>query len=105
MKSIILIGISLLSLFSLSAEVKDAQLINQSWSFQYYGNLTEADELKIINKVTQKSLDDSSWRYLDLPHDWAIEMNFDKKLPNRTPVGLSGLLITTSRVLERAFET
>lgn len=76
--------LSFVSLISLSASVKEAQLINQSWAFQYFGDLNETDELQVKNKVIQKSFDDSSWRDLNLPHDWAIEMDFDKNLPNRT---------------------
>jgi len=30
---------------------------------------------------TQAELDDSSWRHLDLPHDWAIEGDFEQSLP------------------------
>jgi len=30
------------------------------------------------------SFDDSSWRKLDLPHDWGIEGPFDQKLPGET---------------------
>ena len=33
---------------------------------------------------TQKSFDDSSWRSLDLPHDWAIEGDFIQALPGET---------------------
>ena len=33
---------------------------------------------------TQKSFDDSAWRTLNLPHDWAIEGDFIKELPGET---------------------
>ncbi|MEY3896220.1 MAG: Beta-galactosidase, partial [Verrucomicrobiota bacterium] len=32
----------------------------------------------------QTSFDDSSWRKLDLPHDWGIEGKFDQSLPGET---------------------
>jgi beta-galactosidase len=43
--------------------------ITQDWRF-FKGEATGAE---------QSSFDDSSWRKLDLPHDWAIEGPFDRK--------------------------
>src|SRR5689334_5519788 len=43
--------------------------ITQDWRF-FKGEATGAE---------QSSFDDSSWRQLDLPHDWAIEGPFDRK--------------------------
>ncbi len=34
--------------------------------------------------LIQHSYDDSAWRLLDLPHDWAIEGPFDQSLPGET---------------------
>ena len=33
---------------------------------------------------TQKDFNDSSWRSLDLPHDWGIEGDFKQELPGET---------------------
>ena len=33
---------------------------------------------------TQAEFDDSGWRHLDVPHDWAIEGPFDQALPGET---------------------
>ena len=35
-------------------------------------------------KLHTIGFDDSQWRALNLPHDWAIEQEFRKELPNRT---------------------
>ena len=33
---------------------------------------------------TQENYDDAAWRNLDLPHDWAIEGDFQQELPGET---------------------
>lgn len=55
---------------------------NDSWRFARFGEMaygTHLDEPKGLEKV---SLDDSEWRSLDLPHDWAIEGPFRDDLRN-----------------------
>jgi len=47
---------------------------NQNW--QFLKGDTEQEHLS--------TFDDSSWRTLDLPHDWAIEGPFDKANDART---------------------
>jgi beta-galactosidase len=44
-------------------------LFDNNWRFKL-GDVLAAKE---------PSYNDSSWRRLDLPHDWSIEQNFDKK--------------------------
>lgn len=44
---------------------------NSKWTFQK-GDLAGAE---------QPGFDDSGWRKLSLPHDWAIEGRFDAKCP------------------------
>lgn len=39
---------------------------------------------KEVMKLHTVGFDDSKWRTLNLPHDWAIEQGFRKELPNRT---------------------
>ncbi len=39
---------------------------------------------KELPKLHTIEFDDSQWRTLRLPHDWAIEEEFQKELPNRT---------------------
>ncbi|AZQ64799.1 DUF4982 domain-containing protein [Flammeovirga pectinis] len=50
------------------------QSFNQDWTFKKGEIGTEAN----------KEFDDSSWRKLNLPHDWAIEGPFDEKHDART---------------------
>ncbi|MDE7474306.1 MAG: hypothetical protein K2M71_01615, partial [Duncaniella sp.] len=38
-------------------------------------------------EMSRKDFDDSSWRELTLPHDWAIEGNFSKDNPAGTGGG------------------
>ncbi|GAF02762.1 sugar-binding domain-containing protein [Saccharicrinis fermentans] len=47
---------------------------NENWSF-YKGEVKNAETYEF---------DDSQWRKLDLPHDWAIEEPFDRKYNART---------------------
>lgn len=59
---------------------------NEDWTF-----CLERPELKwsageVAGTPADPSFDDSSWRVLDLPHDWAIEADFDI----RNPAGPSG---------------
>lgn len=52
---------------------------DSGWRF-FLGN---TDSLKVINS----GYNDSAWRLLDLPHDWAIEGNFDIHNPSGTGGG------------------
>ena len=51
-----------------------SQSFNQDWVFQKGETGLES----------QSDFDDSTWRKLELPHDWAIEGPFDKKHDART---------------------
>ncbi|WP_409193658.1 sugar-binding domain-containing protein, partial [Clostridium perfringens] len=48
-------------------------LFNDDWKF----NLVDVAEAK------EKDFDDSQWRNLSLPHDWSIELDFNKNSPGR----------------------
>ncbi|MEP7279603.1 MAG: glycoside hydrolase family 2 TIM barrel-domain containing protein [Bacteroidota bacterium] len=75
----ILIGLYLLTsqLYGLSqnttTSVRQRINFNSDWKFQLGDNPTYKDA----------SFDDSNWRVLNLPHDWAIEGNFDKANPSK----------------------
>lgn len=43
--------------------------LNQNWKFH----------LGEENKAWMKGFNDSKWQNIDLPHDWAVEQDFDKK--------------------------
>ncbi|MDE5650508.1 MAG: beta galactosidase jelly roll domain-containing protein, partial [Duncaniella sp.] len=63
--------------FSISA--KDSRIIdfNDGWRFA----LTDGSEIAAMD------FDDSGWRNLNLPHDWAIEGDFSEKNPSGTGGG------------------
>jgi hypothetical protein len=54
--------------------VRETKLFNSDWKF----NLGD------VSAAREKDFDDSHWRQLNLPHDWSIELNFDKKYASST---------------------
>ena len=50
---------------------------NDGWRF-HLGDVAEASDL---------SYDDSDWRQLELPHDWAVEGDFSPENPSGTGGG------------------
>jgi len=69
-----LVVISFLLLSCTEEQQRIRQSFNQNWSF----NKGELGTEQLV------SFDDSQWRLLDLPHDWAIEGPFDKQYDTRT---------------------
>ncbi|MEM9080297.1 MAG: beta-galactosidase GalB [Verrucomicrobiota bacterium] len=69
----ILVLLGLLSTF-LAADSRTRESFNDNWSF-HKGAAPGAE---------QPDFDDSNWRKLDLPHDWAIEGPFDVKYNARS---------------------
>ena len=64
-----------------SRNVRDV-LFTEDWKFSKDDDARSADP----------SLDDSTWRKLDLPHDWSVESPFDSKLASCTaflPCGIA----------------
>ena len=57
------------------------QLFNQGWRFKL---LTADADPAALAADESKSVDDASWRKLDLPHDWSIEQPFDQKYASGT---------------------
>ena len=57
--------------------VRERMDFNDGWTFNL-GDVPEA---------SAPDFDDSSWRTLDLPHDWAVEGDFDRKNPAGTGGG------------------
>ena len=70
---IILLTISCLQVFG-QHEVRERTTFNYDWMF------CKGD----IDNAHAADYDDSKWRKLDVPHDWAIEGPFDKKHDART---------------------
>jgi beta-galactosidase len=59
---------------------------NQGWKFVKYFNASDDAEMsdKEPANLQLPSVNDSNWRTLDLPHDWAIEGPFSDTLENNT---------------------
>lgn len=55
--------------------------LNQNWKFHLGDNWPNASNLSHLGTsrgpITER-FNDSAWRSLDLPHDWAIELPFDR---------------------------
>ena len=58
--------VTFLLLFCLENQASERHLWDEGWRFS----------LQNDDKPQQSSFDDSTWRLLDLPHDWAIEGDF-----------------------------
>src|ERR1700710_79424 len=72
----------LLFIIQLMAQQKPRTIenFNKDWHF-YYADTTDKS-----NMYNDPSYNDASWRKLNLPHDWSIELTFDKNNP-ATPEG------------------
>ncbi len=57
---------------------------NEGWRFARFGLMPEGSEQAEPQYLEAPSFDDSTWRLLNLPHDWGIEGPFRRDLPNRT---------------------
>lgn len=84
-----LTGFSIMTVFLLilgacssgvSKNVNDRESFNADWSFRLQAPGDTVDYSAV-------DFDDSGWRKLDLPHDWAIEGSFSKDNPSGTGGG------------------
>lgn len=58
---------------------------NEGWKFiKFTSAFDEMTEPKETENLQSTTVDDSGWRSLDLPHDWAIEEPFNDSLENNT---------------------
>jgi beta-galactosidase len=64
-----------------SSDARETQSFDAHWQFH----------LGDIDSASEDGFDDSSWRTLDLPHDWSIELPFDQ----HAPAGGAGAFIPT----------
>lgn len=62
------------------SSLNDREAFNSGWLFMLQAQ-TDTTHLALMG------LDDSLWRKLDLPHDWAIEGDFCKDNPSGTGGG------------------
>lgn len=62
----------LVSVIVLMAQAREKTRINEDWKFILSDN----------QQFSQPAFNDSTWRVLDLPHDWSIEGKYDKSNPS-----------------------
>src|SRR5690348_16955963 len=63
--------------FQLNAQIRNIENFDNDWKFI----------LDSVNSYYATDVNDASWRTLDLPHDWSIEMPFDSTSPTGTGGG------------------
>jgi beta-galactosidase len=59
-------------------------LFNEEWLFARFGDMPDGSKKDEPEGIEKNGFNDSSWRSLDLPHDWGIEGPFRKDLPSNT---------------------
>ncbi len=57
-----------------------------------------------VDGAERDAFDDSSWRGIDLPHDWSIEGPFDEKTPDFTEAEIHQILSGNMLGVRRAAE-
>ena len=78
MKRLVLSGIIMLACITANVNAREVLNFNKEWKFS----------LNTDNSLNSAAtFDDSGWRTLDLPHDWAIEGDFDEHNPSGTGGG------------------
>jgi beta-galactosidase len=60
------------------------QSFNPDWRFARFGPQADGSSLPEPGSPADTAFDDSTWRRLDVPHDWAIEGPFRDDLPGNT---------------------
>lgn len=71
--------ILLIPVITISVSAREVENFNKGWKFAL--NIDDRQD------ITASDYDDSGWRTLDLPHDWAIEGDFDEHNPSGTGGG------------------
>jgi beta-galactosidase len=86
--SFILFAVSLCfnSIIMAQNSPRSRESFDQGWKFIRYFNASDenVNTSKEPENLQLPSVDDSSWRSVDLPHDWAIEGPFNDSLENNT---------------------
>ena len=71
--------ILLIPVITISVSAREVENFNKGWKFAL--NIDDRQD------ITADDYDDSGWRTLNLPHDWAIEGDFDEHNPSGTGGG------------------
>ncbi|MDF7799301.1 beta-galactosidase GalB [Pontiellaceae bacterium B1224] len=66
------------------SSAREISNFNDGWSFARFGAMPDGSKKAEPQDLQATALDDSAWRDLTLPHDWAIEGPFRADLPNAT---------------------
>ena len=77
----------LLLAFSIHLGVENVRVIENfdyDWLFGRYGLQADGSRIEVPLAVEDVSFEDSCWRQLDLPHDWAVEGPFRTDLEGFT---------------------
>ncbi len=82
LKKLSLFLTALMALTALSA--REVNCFNDGWKFARFGPMPDGSQLDEPANMDEPDFDDSSWRKLNLPHDWGIEGPFRADLPNQT---------------------
>jgi len=62
----------------------NSQSFDEGWRFSRFGLQADGTQLPEPEGLQNPQIDDSNWRKLDLPHDWAIEGPFRIELKGET---------------------
>lgn len=85
MKIIFLILATLLLHFAQAqAQTRSEENFDQGWRFMRYGLQADNSRVSEPTNLELPTVDDSQWRKLNLPHDWAIEGPFHGELDGNT---------------------
>ncbi|MDP4224319.1 MAG: beta-galactosidase GalB [Bacteroidota bacterium] len=85
---IIILAITILNTEFIKSQTspRTRESFNSNWKFvrYFYASTDKATFDREPEELQSPSLNDSNWRTLDLPHDWAIEGPFSDTLENNT---------------------
>ena len=68
---------------SIKVSARETVKFDNNWKFNRFGETPDGYIEEPAN-LESATLDDNSWRKLDLPHDWGIETDFMEDQPNNT---------------------
>lgn len=79
---VLVLTVALTSALDAASATRSVTSFNEDWRFARYGEMNYGSFLEEPAGLEKASVDDSNWRELRLPHDWAIEGPFRDDLPN-----------------------
>ncbi|RPH36501.1 hypothetical protein EHM92_04415, partial [bacterium] len=82
--ALLLLAFSLVSCSSGTGEKDERESFNKGWLFARFGAMPDGSTKGEPAGLEAADLADTSWRKLDLPHDWGIEGPFRDGLPGST---------------------